>query len=191
MAYIRTFIAVQATERVNNNVLRVIQRLAATQADFRWTEAENLHVTLNFAGDIVDTEVPELCRLIKQAVESFPPFELSLQGVGGFPDTIQPRTLWMGVDQGTDALQAIYKKIEAILLHWGVNKDRNEYLPHLTLGRIQRSGRWNDDLLALLHRLRSHDSGVCQVDKVVVYSSFLDRSGPTHTPMATIRLQGK
>ncbi len=190
MAYIRTFIAVQATERVNNNVLRVIQRLAATQADFRWVEPENLHVTLNFAGDIVDTEIPEFCRLIKQSVEKFPPFEMSLQGVGGFPDATQPRTLWMGVDQGAETLQAMYKQIEVILLHWGVNKDRNEYFPHLTMGRVQRSGRWNEDLLALVHRLRSHDSGVCQVDKVIVYSSFLDRSGPTHTPMATIRLKG-
>ena len=61
MATIRTFVAVTASQRVNNNVGRVIERLAACQVDYNWVLTENLHITLNYVGDVVDIEVPELC----------------------------------------------------------------------------------------------------------------------------------
>ncbi len=190
MAVIRTFVAVQASQKVNQNVARCIQRLANSQANYKWVATENLHVTLNFVGDVVDTEVPELCRLIKQEVEGFSAFEMTISGLGAFPNAAQPRTLWIGVELGAEQLRLIYKKIEKVLSHWGVNKDRNEYVPHMTLGRLKRGGRWNDALLEAADRCRRHDAGACNVGKVIVFSSYLDRSGPTHTPMATIHLKG-
>ena len=60
----------------------------------------------------------------------------------------------------------------------------------MTLGRLRRGGRWNDQLLEKIHRLRNHDGGFCTVDRIIVYSSYLDRAGPTYTPMATISLAG-
>ncbi len=58
----------------------------------------------------------------------------------------EPRVLWIGVDEGADALASLYKSLEEVLHHWGVNKDRNEYVPHMTIGRIGRRGRWNEAL---------------------------------------------
>lgn len=190
MASIRTFIAVKTALRVNNNVSKVVGRLAAQCDQYRWVEPENLHVTLNFVGDVVDIEVPELCQLIREAVEPMPAFELSLKGVDGFASAQEPRVLWMGVDEGADALKQIYDALANVLHHWGVNKDRNEYVPHMTLGRLKRGGRWNEELLELVHKLRNHDGGFCHVDEVIVFSSYLERSGPTYTPMARIKLSG-
>lgn len=190
MASIRTFIAVNASQRVTANVGRVVNRLAACPVDYNWVETENLHVTLNFAGDVVDVEVPELCKLIKQGVADFGAFEMSIHGVDGFPSASQPRTLWIGVDEGADQLRALYKSLEEVLSDWGVNKDRKEFVPHMTLGRLRRGARWNEELIEKVHRLRNHDGGSCLVENVIVYSSYLDRSGPTYTPMATIKLKG-
>lgn len=188
MSKIRTFVAVNASQRVNNNVSRVIGRLAATQAEYRWVEPENLHLTLNFVGDVLDVEVPELCKLIAGAVEGYESFEMSLQGVSGFPNPREPRVVWIGVDEGTEALKALYQSLADVLHHWGVNKDRKEFVPHMTLGRLSRGGRWNEGLVDLMHKLRHHDGGFCHVNEVIVYSSFLEKSGPTYTPMARIRL---
>jgi 2'-5' RNA ligase len=190
MAKIRTFIAVNASQRVTNNVSRVIGRLSALKAQYRWVVPENLHVTLNFVGDVVDVEVPELCKLIKNAIAGFESFDMSLQGVSGFPNASEPRVLWIGVDEGKQALTSIYDALAEVLHHWGVNKDRNEFVPHMTMGRLNRGGRWNEDLVNLVHKLRHHDGGFCHVKEVVIYSSYLDRSGPTYTPMARIKLQG-
>jgi 2'-5' RNA ligase len=190
MASIRTFIGVQPSERVIRNVASIVDRMAVCQAGYNWVAKENLNVTLNYAGDVVDVEVPELCKLIKQAVQDFPPFEMSLQSVNGFPNMEQPRTIWIGVDEGADVFRALNKSVEDVLSHWGVNKDRNEYLPHMTLGKLKRGGRWNDALLEKADKLRRHDGGFCNIEKVIVFSSYLDRSGPTNTPMATIPLLG-
>ena len=190
MASIRTFIAIKASQRVSNNVSSVIRRLAATNDQYRWVDPENLHVTLNFVGDVVDIEVPELCKLIKEAVEIHAPFDMSLQGVNGFATAKEPRVVWIGVDEGAEELKALNKTLEGILHHWGVNKDRNAYLPHMTLGRLGRGGRWNEDLISLMHKLRNHDGGFCHVSEVIVYSTYMDRSGPTYTPMARVKLKG-
>ena len=190
MANIRTFIGIKASQRVTNNVTSVINRLAATNDKYRWLEPENLHVTLNFVGDVVDIEIPELCKLLKEAVQPLKSFEMSLQGVNGFNSAQEPRVLWIGVDEGKDALSVLNKTLSEVLHHWGVNKERNEYIPHMTLGRLGRGGKWNEELLTLVHKLRNHDGGFCHVSEVVIYSSYLDRSGPTYTPMARIKLKG-
>ena len=190
MAKIRTFVAVNASQRVTNNMTRVVGRLAATKAQYRWVEPENLHLTLNFVGDVVDVEVPELCQLIKNSIQDFESFDMSLQGVSGFPNPQEPRVLWIGVDQGKSNLISLYDSLAEVLHHWGVNKDRNAFVPHMTLGRVSRGGRWNEDLVNLVHKLRNHDGGFCHINEVIVYSSFLERSGPTYTPMARIKLKG-
>jgi 2'-5' RNA ligase len=190
MGKIKTFIAVKVSERVNNNVAKVVRRLSALCDQYRWVEHENQILGLNYVGEVIDVEVPELCKLIKDAVEPLDSFELSLQGVDGFSSAQEPRTLWIGVDQGREQLCGLYSALEEVLHHWGVNKDRNEYVPHMTLGRLSRGGRWNDELLRLVHKLRSHDGGFCHVDEVIVFASYAERGRPSYTPMARIKLKG-
>ena len=66
MGKIRTFIAVKVSQRVNNNVGKVVRRLAALCDQYRWVELENQLVGLNYVGEVIDVEVPELCKLIKE-----------------------------------------------------------------------------------------------------------------------------
>ncbi len=188
MADIRTFIAINASQRVTNNVARLIPRLESAQAGYRWVEDENLVIQLNSVGMVRDTELPELLKLIKETVEPFPRFELSMQGVSGFPSEEEPRVVWIGVDEGIESLKAIYDTLADALHHWGINRERKPFVPHMTLGRLDRGGRWNDPLLEKMHRLRSHDSGFCTVSEITVYSSYQDRSGLTYTPMARVQL---
>ncbi len=188
MATIRTFIGIKASARVTANIARVVTRLESSEANYRWVEAENLHVTLNFVGDVPDVETHELCKWIRQTVEPFSSFDLSVHGVSGFPNPQQPRIVWAGVSEGTSQLQELNQAIADTLSRWGVNKDRNEYVPHMTLGRLARSGRWNEKLLEQMHRLRNHDGGSCHIQEVTVFASYLDRRGPSYTPMATIKL---
>ena len=112
MASIRTFIAVRASQRVTANAARVVARLSAISDQYRWVVPENLHVTLNFVGDVPDVEVHELCQLVRRTLEPVASFDLSLHGVGGFPQSDQPRVIWLGVDEGADALADIYRLLQ-------------------------------------------------------------------------------
>ena len=95
----------------------------------------------------------------------------------------------MGVDHGSEQLTLMNRELTKVIQDWGFNKEKNAYLPHVTLGKLRRGGQWNEALLEQLHRLRKHDSGFCTVEKVVVNSSHFDRGSPTYTPMATFRLK--
>ena len=90
--------------------------------------------------------------------------------------------------EGRQELAAINKMIDELLAEWGFPKDRQEFHPHVTLGRLKRGGRWNQALLELMDEDSEHHAGTCSVKEVVVYSSYLDKSGPTHTPMTRVKL---
>jgi len=85
MAKIRTFIAVYASAKINSNVARLTERFGAFSREVNWVPEENLHLTLNFVGDIDDREVPEFCSDATEVIEKFEAFDLVLGGLGGFP----------------------------------------------------------------------------------------------------------
>lgn len=191
MSTIRTFIAVEVSKPIQASAVRCIQRLEASGAGYNWVTQDNLHVTLNYAGDIDEMEITPLCRAIKAAAQVHDPFSISVRGMGGFPEPSRPRSIWLGVEEGADELTALHRDIASVLHQFRVNKEKNEFLPHLTLGRVRRSGRWNQVLTDTIERMASHEAGDCFIDQVVVCSSHLDRMGPTYSIMSTIKLLGE
>ncbi len=189
MSKIRTFIAVDLSSKIRKNAGRLIDRMIATGADYKWVPAENLHITLNFVGDVLEDEVTDLCRDVKQRVKDLESFALSIEGTGGFPTVDEPRTIWLGVTEGRSELEALNQTIGQLLAEWRFPKDRQEFHPHVTLGRLKRGGRWNRGLLDVLAEHADHQAGACSVNEVIVYSSYLDKTGPTHTPMTRVKLR--
>jgi 2'-5' RNA ligase len=189
MPSIRTFIAVVPSDRIRRNLANVISKLSPKSPAYRWVREDHLHLTIHFIGNLPNREIPEFCRAVADNLRATPPFELEIKGLGAFPTNTEPRVIWAGVEQGQAELKQLHQNLEPLLAHWGINKDRNRFEPHLTLGRLQKGERWNEALLQELQRLAVHPAGSCLIDKVIVYSSFPDRSGPTYTPMATLALR--
>ena len=162
--------------------------MAARSRAYNWSKPEGLHITVNFVGEIADREVPEFCQAAKDYIGQFEPFEVSLCGVKAFPDSDRARTIYMAVDEGTDELMHMNRELTKFIQDWGFNKEKNAFVPHVTLGRLRRGQQPDEAIANSLHRLRNHDSGFCNVNAVVVNSSYMDTSGPTYTPMATIKL---
>ncbi len=189
MAQIRTFIAVPISQRLGANVVQLMGRLEESGASYNWLGEENLHITLNFVGDMPEVETPKFCNDVKAIVEKHRKFGVMVTGLSAFPSPEQPRVIWMGITEGVRELKQLNNDIAELLSHWGFPKERHDYEPHLTMGRVQRGGRWNDELVERVERYANHDTGWFQASEVIVYSSFLDRSGPTYTPMSRIRLK--
>ena len=190
MGKIKTFVAVQVSRSIRQSASRCIDRLESSGAGYNWVETDNLHVTLNFAGDMDEMEIPDFCKSIKRAVSSHSPFSMTVEGVGAFPNLELPRTIWLGVTEGTEALNELHLEIAEVVRDFGVNKEKNAYVPHLTLGRLRRSGRWNQVMSDAMVRMAKHEAGSCFVEKVAVFSSHMDRMGPTYSVMASAPLEG-
>ena len=188
MGQIRTFIAVDISNRMQTSAAKLIARLSANAVDYNWVEKANLHVTLNFLGDVEESELPAVCQLVKNTVADFGSFELSLEGLGCFPNLEKPRVVWMGCRGGLHEMAALNSRLADALEEMRFPRERNDYRPHLTLGRLRRGGRWNPSLTEAVSNGAGLQGGSTIVNQVVVYSSFIDRSGPSYTAMSRIDL---
>jgi len=188
MAKIRTFVAVDVSPGIRANAARLISDLESSGAPYRWCQPEHLHVTLNFLGDVLEQEVPQVCRLVEQACQGLTSFPLEVGPLDCLPNWEKPRTIWLQVTEGADRLADLNDRIATRLEAMRFPRDRHDYQPHMTLGRIQRGGHRNQALLEKCGQFKSHIAGGCLVDQVIVYSSFLDRTGPSYTPMSRIEL---
>ncbi|MFM7074064.1 MAG: RNA 2',3'-cyclic phosphodiesterase [Planctomycetota bacterium] len=187
----RTFIAVELAGGVRRRAEKAIQRLRAVNAKVTWVKPENLHLTLKFLGDVPDSDVPKVCQVVADAVRGFDPFEIVFRGCGAFPNTAAPRTIWIGVDQGSDELKAIHQAIDqALKTELRFPRETRRFQAHLTLGRVRESGHRAAELGALIDEMADFDGDLTIVDEIVTFASFLEKSGPVHNPMGYATLAG-
>ncbi len=159
---------------------------AARQAfpDYRFGSPQNLHVTLQFLGDVDRAKIPYLTEVLVSAVEGVKAFSLSLGEAGSFPGRGTPRVLHVSVDQGRDDLVRLADKVSRGLSAAGYRPDK-PFVPHITLGRLRDSYRgdsaaeWRDSFARFLSRggrVQSWATG-----EVLLMESVLGPSGPTYT----------
>src|SRR5207245_1299778 len=118
-ARLRTFIAVGLDKPVRDRTLSLQEVLGKTGADVKWVEPENVHLTLLFLGEVGDRDLPSVCRVVAETCANQPPFAMSVEGAGCFPNPRRPRTLWIGVGAGTQELVALHDALEPPLLDLG------------------------------------------------------------------------
>ena len=87
---LRTFIAVDVGKTIRDRIAALQETFARSGADLKWVEGPNIHLTLIFMGEVIDIEVPKVCKVISKAMADFGPFQLSVESVGCFGDRRQP-----------------------------------------------------------------------------------------------------
>ncbi len=184
----RTFVAVEIAPDVRSRITELITRLRSSDAKVNWVAPENLHLTLKFLGDQTDEEVATVCQAVQQAATTVPAFAFHCRGVGAFPNMERPRTLWMGVRDGTDALRQLQQAIDQQLARHRYPSERRGFQPHLTFGRVRSGGAAMGELAELLAKAQDMDGGVSIVDEVLVFASYLQRGGPQYEVLATAPL---
>ena len=182
MPRIRTFIAVEMSARVKARAGELIDKLRIASNDIAWVRPQQMHITLKFLGDVPDTETPDICRVVSAVAAQFEPFEITCRGAGAFPNMQNPRTLWIGIQDGADELKQLQTAIdEALKKELGFAKEQRGFHPHLTIGRLKRdSAEGRNQLSNLLREHAQFDADLAVVDEVVTFASFLGRGGPTH-----------
>jgi 2'-5' RNA ligase len=182
--HVRTFVAVEVSEAVRAAAAKVIRQLARCDANLKWVDPQNMHLTLKFLGEVESVELPDVCRAVEQAVAEVPGFTFDMAGVGAFPKIERPRTVWLGVSTGAEELANLQTHIEKGLKKLGYPPDNRRFSPHLTLGRVKHPGPELAELSELVKSLSDHPAGTTEVDAVTVFSSELTREGPLYQALA-------
>jgi len=117
------------------------------------------------------------------------PFGLTSNGLGAFPSTKKPRSLWLGLKASKD-LQKLKEAIEEALHIRGFSKDKKSYSPHLTLCRI---GKREDSraFASGIEGIRIEKKVAFDVNAFVLYKSVLAPEGAIHTIIKKFPLLGE
>lgn len=160
----RLFVAIPLPETLR-------QRLAAICAGVpgaRWSQPENMHVTLRFIGEVAGPDMPALMGGLSRVRAD--PFALAVRGVGQFGDRRRARLLWAGIEGG-EALALLQRRVEQAVMRCGFEREARKFHPHVTLARLQEAplARVRDFLVDNAR----FDGGVVLVEEFVLFSSHL------------------
>jgi RNA 2',3'-cyclic 3'-phosphodiesterase len=160
----------------------LLVRLNPRLPGVRWLNAEHVHLTLAFLGN-VESEAAEKLRNKLQTIH-FGSFFLPLQGLGTFPGRGHPKILWAGVGRGHPHLFQLHKRVTDAALAAGLEPDLRPWHPHISLARCQNISRQ-----AIEPFLRQHadfDAGLVPIDAFHLKSSFLTPEGSIYTTELTV-----
>ncbi|MDC0295300.1 RNA 2',3'-cyclic phosphodiesterase [bacterium] len=185
MNSIRSFIAIPLTSEIARAAALMTKRLRENGDGIKWVPTDNLHLTLKFLGDVYNTEVPQVCKVVQQICEEHKPFQLKFSGAGGLPSIERARVVHAGVQDFSGRLTQIVTQLEQRLAKLGFKPEPRDYRPHLTLGR-SKSRKANDSVIQKIQNEASKELGEMTVEEVQIVASFLDKHGPTYQVMNSV-----
>jgi len=175
----RTFVAIEID---NKDILRKIRSIQeSTSFKAKPIRIDQIHFTLQFLGEIDE----EKCEKVKDMLSTitFSQFDLSLKGVGGFPNLKNPRVIWIGTDKkGADKLIEIAEEIRIKLIHLGFEKDK-KFKPHLTVMRVKHKV---DGISLQMKKYESIEFGTQVVSKIKLKRSVLSPKGPEYSDLLVV-----
>ena len=164
--------------------------MAGTPARVKWVEEQNLHWTLKFLGDVDSNQIAEICQVAAKAVADLEPFSAVAHGAGAFPTAARPRTVWLGVADGEPEFVELHKALEKSLSKLGFRREGRRFRPHMTIGRVRRSPHGIEQLGEKIVENADFDAGEMRVSEIILFSSSLDRQGPTYQVLGRATLGG-
>ena len=183
---IRSFIAVELPDMIREEIAKVQSVLKRAGGDVRWVRPESVHLTLKFLGDVEEDAVEPLIEAAARAVAPHPVLDLSLKGIGVFPDRRKLRVVWLGLDGDIESLKLLQKDVEKAAAEFGFDPEKRPFRPHLTLGRV-KSGRNRVDLLDQIDTIQPRIIEFTVRD-LVYFKSVLKPSGAEYTVLGRLPL---
>ena len=190
---VRSFIAIPVPKAGIEVLERVVKRLGTEiGGQVRWVRPRGIHLTLKFMGDIPASTVERVLEALPEVAAAFRPFEISVSGLGVFPNSRRPRVLWAGLDGDLTTLLALQIAVDQAVEKLGLPKEERPFSPHLTLGRVRRDT--NDEQSRKIGYLMSNT--VLQavpswpVETVDLMRTELDPTGSRHYLVGSAAIGG-
>lgn len=160
--------------------------------DMRWVSRQNLHLTLQFIGEVDIYSYDQIIERLRSSMsnQNFDPIKLDIKGVGYFAHARNQFTIWAAVEPNRQLL-TLHKNIERTLselmtdlkpssIHDFKSELRQKkFKPHITLGRSD--GPCRPEWIA--EYLSTHASFVgpkVKFSEVTLFSSKLKPTGAVY-----------
>ena len=183
----RVFIAINLPGDIKKELFAYSEKWPELPA--KWTEKDNLHITLEFLGALTDVEVGEVCVIVKEVAERHSSFSLNINKVlYGPPKKMPPKMVW--VEGGkSEELSELREDLENSLTEKVKFVPENRtFAPHITLARISATEfRFIEP--EERPEINENFDLTFTVESIEVMESELKRGGPVYTVLESHELK--
>ncbi len=189
---LRAFIALEIPHFLRQAIAEqtAALRQALPRPLVRWVAPENIHLTLQFLGDVSPTHLDLLIRTLQAEAASHRPCELTIEQIGAFPTIRRPRVIWIGVT-APPALLSLQRGMQAAMSRLGYSPDEKKFSPHLTIGRVNQNASAAElrRIQASLEKTQVGTLGTFRAESISLFKSDLQPDGPIYTCLQRLPLQ--
>ena len=153
-----------------------------------WVDPGNMHITLKFFGETPEHHIPGISAALREAGRASATFTLSLKNTGVFGSSYKPRVVWFGIEP-SDALTELARNVKDRLEEIGITTDRQNFVPHLTAGRI-KSLSDKKHFQHVIDKFRGAEIKKEEVKDFHLFESILSPQGPTYVVLESYPLGG-
>jgi 2'-5' RNA ligase len=184
----RIFVAINLPTDIKKQLFLYSEKW--TDLPARWTSKDNLHITLEFLGDLTDIEIGEVCQIVKDVAERQKSFSINLNKIiFGPPKKDLPRFVW-AVGEISEELAELKSDLQECLLEKVAFRPEpgRGFIPHITLARISE---WEFRKFDLDERPEINEDIdlFFTAESIEVMESELKRGGPVYTVLESHQLQ--
>lgn len=177
----RLFVAIKIEPHRELNGILTSLRTKLDHENIKWVDPRNLHLTLAFLGDVEDSKIQTISRVLSGACNRTGPFELVIEGAGVFKNYRDPRIIWLGVREN-ETLVGLANNIAGGLRSEGFMIEERDFKAHLTIGRI-RSVSNTDKLKRALDVYNGKEFQRLDTREIILFESILQHRGPIYNTM--------
>ena len=132
----RLFTALDLSPQVCDRLSALVQELQPL-ARLKWSPPANLHITTKFIGEWPLERLGELTEALP--IQN-PELQVTVSGVGFFPNDGHPKVLFGRVDPSAELI-ALAQLTDTALRQLGIAPEKHPFRPHVTLARIPQGTR--------------------------------------------------
>lgn len=154
----------------------------------KWTVKDNLHITLEFLGDLTDQELADVCKVAGEVAKRHKPFSITLNKVlYGPPKKIPPRMVWLEGEKSKELSELKNDLEKSLLEKVRFASEAKGFAPHITLARI-REWEWKKIDPEERPEINENVDLVFSVESIEVMESVLKRKGPEYQVLESCEL---
>jgi len=190
----RVFVAINLPVEIRKELFSYSEKWIDLPA--KWTERDNLHITLEFLGAITDEEVGEVCMVVKEVAERHSIFSLSLNKIlygppkkNALPAGRQvPKMIWAQGDKSKELARLREDLENSLTEKVRFVPENRSFAPHITLARISA---WGFKSIEPEERPDVNETIDLPftVESIEVMESEMKRGGPVYTILESHQLK--
>jgi len=186
----RSFIAIDINDRAIVDSIKKLQSdLESLNINLKMINPENIHITLQFLGDLKNSEINILKRILSSV--TFESFSCTLLKLGTFPNMNKISVIWIGIDsESSGKLLSLYDDIDKKIIDLNFQIKRNFFSPHVTIARL-KDDKNKEKLQNYINENKGMNIGSQIIDNFKLKSSLLTSGGPIYEDISVYNVDLK